>query len=106
MDRHISAVTETDLQSPPFREELSLLGFDGKNEYFFMSDQIITRVVFTFPAGASLNDAANRISEECGEPSFNERYEEKGACIQWETHHTRYVLATDGKKMTLTATKY
>ena len=105
LGQHISAVSESVAYSP-YREKRTLLGFNGKNEIFFLSDQIICKVVFTFDPPTDLKSVANRISEEYGEADYVKYFPDGGGYLQWKYGHTDYLLSTDSKKLTLTAAKY
>ena len=105
LDQHISAVSES-VTCSPYSKRDTLLGFNGKNEIFFLSDQIICKIVFTFDEPSDFKAAANRISEEYGEADNAKFFPGGGGYLQWKYGHTDYLLSTDSKKLALSASKY
>lgn len=84
----------------------TLLNYTGKAIFFFGADKLITKANFIFPASTSWNDVSNRISEQLGEASAAALYDNGGADAQWENQEYLFYLATDGKTMTLSVSKY
>ena len=103
--QNINTVIETTAEGKTTRSQ-KLLGFEGKTTYFYDPQKIIFRLMFTFPTHAEWNEAANRISEQLGEPSFTTLYENGSAASEWVHEQILYALSSDGKITTLTAAKY
>ncbi|MGM9567389.1 MAG: hypothetical protein ACI3W6_04340 [Clostridia bacterium] len=103
--QNIDTVIETTAKGKTTRAQ-KLLGFEGKTTYFYDPQKIIFRLMFTFPSHVEWNEAANRISEQLGEPSFTALYENGSAASEWINDQILYALSSDGKIMTLTAAKY
>ena len=101
----IHTVTDTTAKEKTTRAE-KLLGFSGKTTYFFDRQSTVFRLMFTFPPQSQWNEAANRISEQLGEPSFTALYDNGSAAAEWICDEILYTLSADGKIMTLTAAKY
>lgn len=101
----MNTIMETTAERKAARSQI-LLGYEGKTTYYYDGQQIIYRLMFTFPPETQWNEAANRISEELGEPSFATLYENGSAATEWINDEILYALSSDGKMMTLTAAKY
>lgn len=103
--QNINAITETEENSKTTCFQ-RLLGYEGETTYYFDRQKIVSRLTFAFPPHTPWNEAANRISEQLGEPSFATLYENGNAAAEWKHSETLFALATEGKIMTLTAAKY
>ncbi len=103
--QNIDSIIETTAEEKITHAQ-KLLGYEGKTTYYYDSQKTIFRLMFTFPPHTEWNEAANRISEQLGEPSFTSLYENGSAAAEWINDQILYALSSDGKIMTLTAAKY